>query len=96
MIMKMKTLISNQKVASEDTAKQIDQEVKKIIENASKQAKKILTEKKDDLELLAQSLLKYETLTGDEIKKLLKDRKISKIEKDKKAKATKSFIPKTK
>jgi cell division protease FtsH len=84
------------KAASEDTAKQIDQEVKKIIENASKQAKKILTEKKDDLELLAQSLLKYETLTGDEIKKLLKDRKISKIEKDKKAKATKSFIPKTK
>ena len=39
------------KAFSEETAKQIDQEVKKIIDNASKQAKKILTDKKSDFEL---------------------------------------------
>jgi cell division protease FtsH len=83
------------KAFSEETAKQIDQEVKKIIDNASKQAKKILTDKKSDFELLAQSLLKYETLSGAEIKTLLKDGKIDKNEKNKKPKATKSFIPKS-
>jgi cell division protease FtsH len=82
------------KTSSEETANKIDQEIKKIIENASKQAKKILTDKRDDLELLAQSLLKHETLTGSEIKKLLKDRKITKTEKNKKPKITKSFMPK--
>jgi cell division protease FtsH len=83
------------KTLSEETAKNIDYEVKKIIENASNQAKKILTEKKEDFELLAQSLLKYETLTGNEIKILLKDGKINKVEKNKKPKITKSFIPKS-
>ncbi|MDA7705385.1 ATP-dependent zinc metalloprotease FtsH [Rickettsiales bacterium] len=82
------------KTFSEETAKHIDQEIKKIIENASKQAKKILTDKKEDFKLLAESLLKYETLTGDEIKALLKDGKINKTEKNKKPKVTKSFIPK--
>ena len=86
---------SQSKPFSEETAKYIDQEVKKIIDNALKMAKKILTDKKDDLELLAQSLLKYETLTGDEIKKLLKNRKITKSDKNTKPKITKSFIPKS-
>ncbi len=61
---------------SEETAKQIDSEVKLIIDNAIKTAKKILTKKSADLELLAQSLLKYETLTGVEINNILAGKKI--------------------
>ncbi len=83
------------KTLSEETAKNVDQEIKKIILNASKQAKNILTNKKEDFELLAKSLLKYETLTGSEIKSLLKDRKIDKSEKNTKPKVTNSFIPKS-
>ncbi len=61
---------------SEDTSKKIDEEVKAIVDKALKTAKKILTDKKKDLEILAQSLLKYETLSGVEIKDLLAGKKI--------------------
>ena len=60
---------------SPDTAKLIDEEVKKLVDNAYNTAAKILHEKKDDLEILAKALLEYETLTGDEIKELLKGNK---------------------
>ena len=57
---------------SEDTAQIIDAEVRRIVEEGFEQAQKILTDKKGDLETLAQALLEYETLSGDEIKELLK------------------------
>ena len=60
---------------SPETAKLIDDEVKKLVDNAYATASKILYEKKDDLEILAKALLEYETLTGDEIKELLKGNK---------------------
>ncbi|GAB4523172.1 MAG: ATP-dependent zinc metalloprotease FtsH [Parvularculaceae bacterium] len=64
------------KSVSGDTARKIEEEVKSIIDAAHERAKKILVEKKDDWETLAQGLLEYETLSGDEIKKLLKGEKI--------------------
>ncbi len=63
---------------SEETGKLIDAEIKKIIDEAISRAKQILTEKKDDLEKLAKSLLEYETLTGDEIKDILAGKEIRK------------------
>jgi len=60
---------------SPETAKLIDEEVKKLVDNAYNTAAKILYEKRDDLEVLAKALLEYETLTGDEIKELLKGNK---------------------
>jgi cell division protease FtsH len=63
---------------SEETGKLIDAEVKKIIDEAISKAKQILTEKKDDLEKLAKSLLEYETLTGDEINDILSGKEIRK------------------
>ena len=63
---------------SEETAKIIDEETKRIIDEALQKAKKILLDKKDDLEKLAQSLLEYETLSGDEIKDLLAGKEIRK------------------
>jgi len=67
-----------QKTFSEDTGRIIDEEVKRIIEEALQGAKKILKDKKDDLEKLAQALLEYETLSGDEIKNLLAGKEIRK------------------
>ena len=56
---------------SEETAKKIDAAVKKIVDKGYQRAKKILTEKIDDLHKLAKALLIYETLSGDEIKDLI-------------------------
>ncbi len=64
--------ISRQQNVSEATAQKIDAEVRRIIEDTYNNAKKILTEKLDDLHALAKGLLEYETLTGEEIKALLR------------------------
>jgi cell division protease FtsH len=56
---------------SEETAKKVDSEVKKIVEAGYDRAKQVLTEKIDDLHKIAKALLVYETLTGDEIRDLM-------------------------
>ena len=56
---------------SEETAREIDLEVKSLIARAKVRSDKILKEHKDQLELLAQELLKEETLTANEVKMLL-------------------------
>jgi cell division protease FtsH len=61
----------NQNV-SEETAKIIDQEVKRLVKAGEDEARRILTEKMEDLHTLAKALLEYETLTGDEIVNALK------------------------
>jgi cell division protease FtsH len=62
---------SRQQNVSEETAKKIDSEVKKIVQSGYDRAKKILTEKVDDLHKVAKALLEYETLSGEEIKKII-------------------------
>jgi cell division protease FtsH len=61
----------NQNV-SEETAKLIDQEVKRLVKSGEEEARRILTEKMEDLHTLARALLEYETLSGDEIVNALK------------------------
>jgi len=56
---------------SEEMQKRIDQKVKEIVDEGYETAKRILTEKRDDLERLAQGLLEYETLTGSEITRVI-------------------------
>ncbi len=60
----------NQSV-SEETAQVIDLEIKRLLGDAYETARKVLTERAADHEVLAQGLLEYETLSGDEIGKLL-------------------------
>ena len=57
---------------SEATAQIIDQEVRRLIEEAEGQAKRILTEHLDDLHLIAKALLEYESLSNDEISQVLR------------------------
>jgi cell division protease FtsH len=56
---------------SEETSKKVDSEIRKLVDEGYQRAKKILSEKIDDLHKLAKALLLYETLTGDEIKDLI-------------------------
>jgi cell division protease FtsH len=58
---------------SNQTAELIDREIKQIVEGAHTQAKKLLTKYKKQLHALAEALLEYETLSGDEINALLKN-----------------------
>jgi len=77
--------VSQQKNMSEDTAGKIDIEVRRIVEDGYERAKKILVDNMDELHNLAQGLLEYETLNGDEIHKVMKGKKIVR-ESDKKTK----------
>ncbi len=56
---------------SPETQKMIDAEVRSIVDEGYETAKRILTEKIDDLHRLAQGLLEYETLTGSDIRRVI-------------------------
>lgn len=62
--------LMDEKNYSEDTARMIDAEVKRILEEGYKQSKQILTENRDKLEALAKLLLEKETLDAEEIKQV--------------------------
>ena len=63
--------VSRQQNVSEETAQKIDAEIRRFVEEGYAEARRILTEKMKDLEALAQGLLEYETLSGQEIRDLL-------------------------
>ncbi|CAH1654623.1 ATP-dependent zinc metalloprotease FtsH [Chelatococcus asaccharovorans] len=63
--------VAQSQLMSDETAKLIDAEIRKLIEDGENEARRILTEKRQDWETLAQALLEYETLSGDEIRDLL-------------------------
>lgn len=63
-------------MGSSETNKLIDAEIKQLIEGAHKRATTVLKDQEDKLHLLAQAMLEYETLTGDEIRELLDSGKI--------------------
>jgi cell division protease FtsH len=57
---------------SQATQQIIDKQVKELIDTGYETAKRILTERREEWENLAQGLLEYETLTGPEIKKVMR------------------------
>jgi cell division protease FtsH len=61
---------------SEATAQLIDQEVRRLIEEAEGKARQILTDHLEDLHMIARALLEYETLSNDEIGQILRGEKI--------------------
>ena len=69
--------VSRAKVYSEFTAQEIDAEVKRIIDEAYKTAKDILTANLDKLELVAKSLLEYETLDGQQVEEIVRTGKFT-------------------
>ena len=63
--------VARQQNMSEETAKKVDAEIKKFVEQGYERARKVLTEKIDDLHKLAKALLTYETLSGSEIEDIV-------------------------
>ena len=60
---------------AEKTQRVVDEEIKRFVEDGYHTARRILEEKKKELDTLAQGLLEYETLSGEEIKNLLEGKK---------------------
>jgi cell division protease FtsH len=63
--------ISRARDYSEATAEQIDQEVRKLLDDAYQLAKQTLKAHRDKLEVIAKALLEYETLDGSQIKEIV-------------------------
>ncbi len=64
--------VTRQQNMSEETQRVIDAEVRRIVDEGYDTARQILTDDIDELHIIAKGLLEYETLSGDEIKGLLK------------------------
>ncbi len=62
---------------SEQTAQEIDQEVKRIINGQFEIARRIISENRDKLELIAKSLLEYETLEGQQVEEIVRTGKFT-------------------
>ncbi|MDR0934935.1 MAG: ATP-dependent zinc metalloprotease FtsH [Erysipelotrichaceae bacterium] len=67
---------SSQKNFSTEVAFEIDKAIRKIIDTAHETARKILEEHREDVILIANTLLENETITAEEIEALLRDRKL--------------------
>ncbi|MDF1679459.1 ATP-dependent zinc metalloprotease FtsH [Ponticaulis sp.] len=60
---------------SQDTSKKIEEQVRHLVQTGMDEARRIMTDYKDDWVAIAEGLLEYETLTGDEINDLLNGKK---------------------
>ena len=72
--------VTQNKNVSEETARLVDSEIKRLVTTAYEQAKTLLTKKKKEWETLSKALIEYETLTGEEIKDVVAGKKIEKSE----------------
>ena len=63
---------------SDETAQMIDEEVKRLIDETYADAKKIIEDHKDEVIAIAEALLKYETLTAEEVGKLMRGESLGK------------------
>ena len=70
--------VTQNKNMSEDTARMVDAEIKNLVIGGYEQAKSLLKEKRKEWTQLAEALIEYETLTGDEIKDILAGKPIDK------------------
>ena len=65
---------------SEESAKNVDQEIKELIQNSYKKAQSIMKEKLSILHTMAKALLKFETIDSEEIEMLMKGKQIEDLE----------------
>jgi cell division protease FtsH len=63
-------------IRSPEAVAKVDAEIKRIVNDAHKEATRILTTHRDHLDVVALALIEYETLTGEEIKALMDGKKI--------------------
>ena len=70
--------VAQQRNISDDTARLIDEEVRKLVEEGEKTSRKILTKHIEDLHKIAKGLLEYETLSAEDIDNILKGKELDK------------------
>lgn len=87
--------ISKRKNMADSTALEVDKEIRRVIDEAYKKAQMLLKKHKKQLDTLAHGLVEYETLTSDEIQKLLAGKKIRTAEKGKKKIKPRPTVPTT-
>jgi cell division protease FtsH len=68
--------VTQRKNVSEATAKVIDEEIRRIVDEGEQTARDILTLRLDELHALAKGLLEYETLSAEEIRRIIKGERI--------------------
>jgi len=68
--------VTQRKNVSDATAKVIDDEIRRIVEQGEATARDILTKHVDELHFLAKGLLEFETLSADEIRRVIRGEKI--------------------
>jgi cell division protease FtsH len=71
--------IARTRTHSEETARMIDAEVRRLIDQALTKARDLINQNRDKLEAIAQALLKYETISGEEVSMLLRGEKIDEL-----------------
>jgi cell division protease FtsH len=68
--------VTQRKNVSDATAKVIDEEIRRLVDEGEQAARDILTARIDELHALAKGLLEYETLSADEIRRIIKGERI--------------------
>jgi cell division protease FtsH len=68
--------VTQRKNVSDATARVIDEEIRRIVDEGEQAAREILTARLDELHALAKGLLEYETLSADEIRRVIKGERI--------------------
>ncbi len=64
--------VTQRKNVSDATARIIDEEIRRLIDRAEETARRVLTDKRDGLDSVADALLEFETLSGDEVQAVLR------------------------
>ena len=72
--------VTRHKNISDETARKVDEEIRRVVDEAYGRARDILTNYRHELETLAKGLLEYETLSGDEIRSLLAGESVLRVE----------------
>jgi cell division protease FtsH len=68
--------VTQRKNVSDATARVIDEEIRRLVDEGEQTARDILTARLDELHALAKGLLEYETLSADEIRRIIKGERI--------------------
>jgi cell division protease FtsH len=85
--------VTQTKNLSEETARLIDGEIRGLIDGAYARAKQILTENIEQLHLLAKALLEHETLSGDEIKQVIRGEPVVRVRPDEPVNQGRGSVP---
>jgi cell division protease FtsH len=68
--------ITQRQHMSEETARLIDEEVRRLVNDGLKKAREVLTANRDKLEAITQALMEYETISGEEVQVVMRGEKI--------------------